>query len=68
MFEGEIVPGDTFRLIYLPGKGTQVWHNDRFKGAIEGHDFKRALFGIWLSENPAQESLKDELLRADPPY
>jgi len=65
MFDGEIAPGDTFRLIYLPGEGTQVWHNDRLKGAIEGLDFKRALFGIWLSEKPTQESLKSDLLRAD---
>lgn len=65
MFDGEVAPGDTFRLIYLPGDGTQVWHNDRLKGAIEGLDFKRALFGIWLSEKPTQESLKSELLRAD---
>lgn len=65
MFDGEIAQGDTFRLIYLPDNGTQVWHNDIMKGVIEGLDFKRALFGIWLSEKPTQESLKSDLLRAD---
>lgn len=65
MFDGEVAPGDTFKLIYLPGKGTRVWHNDRLRGTIEGLDFKRALFGIWLSEKPTQESLKSDLLRAD---
>lgn len=64
MFDQEVVRGDTFRMIYLPDSGIHVWHNDTFKGIIEGLEFKRALFGIWLSENPAQESLKQEMLRA----
>ncbi len=63
MIDDEVSRGDTFRLLYLPGEGTQVWHNDRLKGTIEGLDFKRALFGIWLSERPTQKSLKRELLR-----
>lgn len=66
MFDREVARGDTFRLVYLPRKGTEVWHNDRIKGTIEGLDFKRALFGIWLSERPTQKSLKRELLNGNP--
>ncbi len=32
------------------------------KGTIEGHDFKKALFGIWLGDNPADSGLKTGLL------
>lgn len=65
MFDSEVTSGDVFRLIYLPGQGTQVWHNDAFKGSIDGLDFKQALFGIWLSEKPTQNSLKQDLLSPD---
>jgi len=63
MIDQEVVRGDVFRLIYLPDTGLQIWHNDRLKGVIEGLDFKRALFGIWLSERPTQSSLKRAMLR-----
>jgi len=62
MIDSEVASGDMFRLIYLPGQGTQIWHNDRFQGLIEGLEFKQALFGIWLSDNPTQKSLKQDLL------
>jgi len=64
MFDDEVAAGDVFRMVYLPGTGTQVWHNERLKGTIEGLEFKRALFGIWLSEQPTQPSLKLALLHA----
>lgn len=65
MFDQDVGRGDVFKMVYLPGDGTRVWHNGEFKGRIEGLDFKRALFGIWLSENPTQKSLKKKLLAVD---
>jgi len=29
---------------------------------VQGLDFKKALFGIWLSDNPVQENLKNDML------
>jgi len=65
MIDGNVAAGDVFRFVYLPGEGTRVWHNDQSKGVLKGVDFKRALFGIWLSESPTQKSLKRDLLRGD---
>lgn len=59
----EITRGDVFELTYNP-KDNSVWvsKNNEVKGKIEGFDFKKALFGIWLSDNPADEELKNSLL------
>ena len=65
MFDQEVASGDVFKMVYVPGDGTQIWHNERFKGRIEGLRFKQALFGIWLSDNPTQESLKKKLLEVE---
>jgi len=62
MFDQDVGSGDVFKMVYLPGEGTQVWHNGKLKGKIEGLEFKQALFGIWLSDNPTQKSLKKKLL------
>ncbi len=62
VFDEEIVKQDVFDLIYLPGTGVKILKNGSDKGTIAGHDFKQALFGIWLSERPVQKSLKQEML------
>ena len=62
MFDQEVGNGDVFKMVYIPGEGTGVWHNGELKGRIEGLEFKQALFGIWLSDNPTQKSLKKKLL------
>ena len=61
-FADEIVKGDIFDLVYLPGQGVGVFKNGKQQGAIAGLPFKRALFGIWLSEQPADARLKQALL------
>jgi hypothetical protein len=62
IFKEPIKTGDIFDLIYIPGKGTVVFKNGKIKDSIEGLDFKKALFGIWLCSKPAQESLKTGML------
>lgn len=58
-----IVKGDVFVLSYNPkDNNVYVYKNELLKGKIEGKDFKLALFGIWLSDKPADEDLKKELL------
>ncbi|AZQ44466.1 chalcone isomerase family protein [Nonlabens ponticola] len=61
-FNKPIVSGNEFQLSYVPGKGTMVHKNGALLGTIEGMDFKKALFGIWLGDKPADDDLKDGLL------
>lgn len=61
-FAGEITRGDVFDLVYLPGQGVIVLKNGKRKGVAQGLAFKQALFGIWLSDHPADASLKQALL------
>jgi len=61
-FKEEIKVGDKFILVYVPEKGVIFYKNGVKKGVIEGYDFKKALFGIWLGDNPADEGLKEGLL------
>jgi len=64
-FEDEITKGDVFDITYQPGKGVVAYKNGKEKGTIEGMDFKKALFGIWLSRNPADDDLKEGMLGKD---
>ncbi|HIB37908.1 chalcone isomerase family protein [Mesonia sp.] len=64
-FKEEITKGDVFDITYQPGKGVVAYKNGKEKGTIEGMDFKKALFGIWLSNNPADDDLKEAMLGLD---
>lgn len=61
-FEGKVSKGDRFELLYLPGEGVKAYRNGDLKATIPGLGFKRALFGVWLGEEPAQKSLKRDML------
>jgi len=63
-FNDEINKKDIFDLVYTPSGGVEVIKNGTGKVTIPGLPFKQALFGIWLSENPVQKSLKNSLLGA----
>lgn len=62
VFKDEIKEGDVFDLVYVPDEGVRVLKNGKVKDTIGGLAFKKALFGIWLSDKPAQEDLKEEML------
>jgi Chalcone isomerase-like len=59
----KIVKNDVFNLIYNE-VDSSIWviKNGVVKGKIPGFEFKKAFFGIWLSDKPVKESLKKELL------
>lgn len=57
-FKDEISQNDIFDIVYLPSRGVVVYKNGTEKGVIKGQNFKKALFGIWLSDNPADKKLK----------
>lgn len=62
-FKDEIKKGDIFDIFYVPSKSTtMVMKNGKVKAKIEGFEFKKALLGIWLSDNPADDKLKEGLL------
>ena len=61
-FKEPIKKGDVFEMVYVPNTGVQIYKNGTLKNTIAGEAFKEALFGIWLSDKPAQESLKKEML------
>ena len=62
VFKKEIKESDRYDLIYVPGKGVEVYINGEYTSVTEGLAFKQALFGIWLSDKPAQKSLKKAML------
>ena len=54
---------DAINLIYNPAdESLWVYKNDRYEGKIPGLEFKKVFFGIWLSDNPVDEKLKNDLL------
>jgi hypothetical protein len=46
----------------LPDLGTHVLKNSELVDLIKGISFKKAFFGIFLSDNPIQKNLKKALL------
>lgn len=61
-FKEDIKKNDVFDLVYLPAKGVVAYKNGEQKGIVKGKEFKKALFGIWLSNRPADDDLKESLL------
>ena len=62
VFSEEIKEGDVFDLVYTPGQGVTTTKNGVSKGTVQGTEFKKAMFGIWLSDSPVHDGLKAELL------
>ena len=61
-FGDPISKDDVFVMSYVPESGVSVYKNGQHKGLIAGAEFKRAVFGIWLSSRPADEKLKRAML------
>lgn len=64
-FKDSVEKDDIFEMEYIPGKGVAVKRNGELKAQVPGLEFKQALFGIWLSEDPVQDSLKEAMLGED---
>ncbi len=62
IFKQGIEDGDVFDLIYQPETGTRFYRNEQEKGAVAGAAFKKALFGIWIGDDPVQKNLKKAML------
>ena len=62
VFENGVVKEDTFKFVYLPESGLNIYKNGGVAAQIAGMEFKQALYGIWLSEDPVAAKLKSQLL------
>ena len=54
--------GDRIVLDYVPGEGLSFIKNGQTRITIEGADFMRAIWSIYLGEEPASEDLKRGML------
>ena len=59
--DAPIEAGSSYTLAYEPGVGTRLLRGAEEALVVEGVAFKRALFGIWLSDDPVQASLKADM-------
>jgi hypothetical protein len=62
-FNEPIKKDDVFELHYSTKAGSTVYKNGVKKAQVQGLDFKKALFGIWLGDNPSHKELRDELMK-----
>jgi hypothetical protein len=60
-FDDEIIEKDMFDITYQK-TGVVVYKNKKELGTIGGLNFKKALFGIWLGDDPADSKLKKGML------
>jgi hypothetical protein len=65
VFKEEIKIGDVYDLVYTPEIGVDIYKNTTYKKTIKTLAFKKALFGIWLGEDPIQDSLKESMLKIE---
>lgn len=61
-FKEDIKTGDVYDLVYDPAKGCTLIKNNVSLVTVKGLDFKKALFAIWLGDEPADSSLKKKML------
>jgi len=62
VFKEKINVDDVYDMVYVPGTGTCIYKQGEKKATIEGLEFKKALFGIWLGAKPTLETMKAGML------
>lgn len=65
IFSGKpkLLPGDTFAMDFVPGKGTQFYISGQAQGEPVGDDeFFTLVLRIWFGDSPADTQLRDALL------
>lgn len=61
-FDEPVTSGQSVKISYLPGTGTEVTIKGKQKAVISGHEFMAALWSIWFGKHPASKSLMDGML------
>lgn len=63
MFTKEAKENDVYDVVYVPGDGVELLINGTSQGKVKaGMAFKKALFGIWLGDEPADSGLKKGMI------
>ncbi len=62
IFETEVQKNDVFDFIYTDERGLNVYKNGIVLGNVQGLEFKKTLFNIWLGEKPVCPYIKDGML------
>jgi hypothetical protein len=57
-----VVPGDRYRAVYVPGEGTTLYLKDRALGTVPGAALSKAFFSIWIGKNPIDKGFRNRLL------
>ena len=57
-----VVPGDRYRAVYVPGKGTTLYLKGRALGTVPGAALSKAFFSIWIGKNPIDKGFRNRLL------
>jgi hypothetical protein len=57
-----VEPGQTIAAVYIPKQGTSFFYEGRKISQIQGADFAKAFFGIWLDSKTSVPKLRTELL------
>lgn len=57
-----VAAGDRYALTYVPGEGTTLSLNGNPLVTVEGADFAKAYFSIWLGQDPVKEDFRQDLL------
>lgn len=62
----KMLPGESFAMEYVPGKGTTFYILGKPQGAPVGDDeFFQMVMKIWVGDSPADSQLRDSLLGLD---
>lgn len=62
LFRTGIEVGHVYNFVYLPSQGVKVYKNKKLHDTIPGLEFKKALFGIWLCNQPPDADLREGML------
>lgn len=61
----DVKRGDRYEVIYSPEQGTFFVFNGKLQRVIDGADFARAFFSIWIGNNPIDRRLRKQMLGID---
>ncbi len=67
LLPNEIKRFDIFKILYTKGGKLSLYKNKELLGTINSKEFKKALYKIWLGENPIDNELKKNLLASYEP-
>ena len=65
IFETEVQKNDVFDFIYTQERGLNVYKNGQVLGNVQGLEFKKTLFNIWLGEKPVCKYIKEGMLAVE---